>query len=435
MNVKILTLLCISVLVGCNGSNKSTDSIDQQSGGVYEGVFIAVNDTIIPSGLDPNVEMERRMLSNVHLTKREDFWGPKSNFYLHGMGSIKVQDSGFYHIKVTSAGGILFKFDNVEHIDHKIIHDKSEDVAKVFLDQGYTIIEYEYFSGDKEPHLVLEWSRDGETYEVLPDSIFDNLDYFTVPDWKDYAPDNEETQVPDNTLTEQERADGWKLLFDGETTKGWHTYNRPGTLGGKWKAQDGVFMFEGRQRFWFDVSGRRVEVGDANKRADGGEDIVTDEYFENFELVLEWKITEAGNSGIFYTVQDGKQYDEIWKTSPEMQVMDNQVHKDGLINKHRAGDLYDLIASDTVRVKPHGQWNTVRIIKDRGKIEHWLNGKMVLSYDLNSEAWKDMISKSKFAALPEFALPGPGRIGIQDHDNRVYYKNIKIRKIIYDGNK
>ena len=106
-----------------------------------------------------------------------------------------------------------------------------------------------------------------------------------------------------------------------------------------------------------------------------------------------------------------------------------EAHKDGLINKHRAGDLYDLIASDTVWVKPQGQWNKVRLVKNRGKVEHWLNRKMILSYDLNSAAWKDMNSKSKFAEWPEFALPGPGRIGIQDHDNRVYYKNIKIKEL------
>lgn len=434
MKVKILTLLCISVLAGCITSGKSTtDVVEQKSGGEYEGVFIAVNDTVIPADLDANVEIKRRMLSNINLTERDDFWGPNSNFYLHGMGSIKVQDSGFYHMKLTSAGGILFKFDNVEHIDHKVVHDRTEDVAKVFLDEGYTIIEYEYFSGDKDPYLVLEWSRDGKTYEVLPDSIFDNLDYFTVPDWTDADSEINQELVPDNILTEQEKDNGWMLLFDGKTTKGWHTYNKPGTLGRKWKAKEGALMFEGRDRFSFDVSGRRIEVGDTDKRSDGGEDIVSDDYFENFELSLEWKISEAGNSGIFYTVQDGEQYDEIWKTSPEMQVMDNQGHKDGLINKHRAGDLYDLIASEMVRVKPQGQWNKVRIIKDQGKIEHWINGNMVLNFDLNSEAWKDMISKSKFADLTEFANPGPGRIGIQDHDNRVYYKNIKIREIGNEG--
>ena len=401
--------------------------------GVYEGVFIAVNDTMIPSDLDPDVEIERRKLANVNLTDRDDFWGDKNNFYLHGMGSIKVQDSGYYYVKVTSAGGILFKFDNVEHIDHKVIHDKTEDIAKVFFDRDYVIMEFEYFSGDKEPYLVLEWSKDGQAYEVLSDSLFDNLDYFTVSDWKDEEENKKELDLADNVLTEQEIADGWKLLFDGKTTNGWHTYNNPGKIGKKWKAKDGHLMFEGRKRFFFDVSGRRVEVGATNKQADGGQDIVTDDYFENFELVLDWKISEAGNCGIFYTVQDGVEYDEIWKTSPEMQVMDNQKHKDGLIHKHRAGDLYDLIASDPIRVKPQGQWNSVRIIKDQGKIEHWLNGEMILHYDVNSEAWKDMIFKSKFSDLPEFALPGPGRIGIQDHDNMVYFKNIKIREIEHNS--
>ena len=144
------------------------------------------------------------------------------------------------------------------------------------------------------------------------------------------------------------------------------------------------------------------------------------------------KISEAGNNGIFYTVQEGviqesiENY-EIWNTSPEMQVMDNLKHKDGLINKHRAGDLYDLIACNPIRVKPQGDWNKVLIIKNDGKVEHWLNGTKILNFDLNSDAWKDMISKSKFSDLTEFANPGPGKIGFQDHDNVVYYKNIKIK--------
>ena len=112
-----------------------------------------------------------------------------------------------------------------------------------------------------------------------------------------------------------------------------------------------------------------------------------------------------------------------------MQVMDNVGHKDGLIYKHRAGDLYDLIPADPIRVKPYGNWNKVRIIKNNGKIEQWLNGTKVVSYDTNSEEWKDLVSKSKFAEYEKFASPGPGRIGFQDHDNRVQYKNIKIKEL------
>lgn len=190
-----------------------------------------------------------------------------------------------------------------------------------------------------------------------------------------------------------------------------------------------MFVFEGRKRFDFYLAGRKIELGPTDKVADGGEDIVSDKAFENFELKLEWKLSEAGNNGIFYTVQEDTIYDEVWKTSPEMQVLDNQKHKDGLIYKHRAGDLYDLIAADPVRVKDQGEWNQVRIVKNDGKIEHWMNGTMVVSYDVNSPDWKEMISKSKFKDLTEFATPGPGHIAFQDHDNLVYYKNIKIREI------
>jgi len=230
-------------------------------------------------------------------------------------------------------------------------------------------------------------------------------------------------------LSEEEKKEGWKLLFDGSTTKGWHTYSKPGTIGRKWVAKDGALVFEGRDRFDFYVADRRIEIGKTDSAADGGKDIVSDEEFENFELSLEWKISKGGNNGLFYMVKEREDYDEVWKTSPEMQVMDNVGHKDGLIYKHRAGDLYDLIPADPIRVKPYGNWNKVRIVKNDGKVEHWLNGTMVVSYDINSEDWTEMVAKSKFAEYKEFGTPGPGRIGFQDHDNLVYYKNIKIKEL------
>ena len=116
--------------------------------------------------------------------------------------------------------------------------------------------------------------------------------------------------------------------------------------------------------------------------------IVTNDSFENFELNLEWKISKNGNSGIFYTVQEIDAYDEGWKSSPEMQIMDEEGQKDGLITSHRAGDLYDLIASNERRAWPQGEWNKVRIIKKNGAVEHWLNGAKILSYDTKSPNWK-----------------------------------------------
>jgi hypothetical protein len=345
------------------------------------------------------------------------------------MGSIQFDASGEYYFRLTSTGKVMFRLNNKEIVKIEEVSDKTVTSKSMFIDAGGTVFEFEYYPGEMEPMLVLEWSKDGETYEVVPDAVFSNLDALTVNPWTGDDGSDESESTPDNTLSDQEKSDGWKLLFDGESTKGWHTYNKPGRIGSKWVARDGALVFEGRDRFEFFVAGRKIEIGHVDKIADGGEDIVSDEAFDNFELHLEWKISKGGNNGIFYMIKESEAYDEVWKTSPEMQVMDNAGHKDGLIYKHRAGDLYDLIPADPVRVKPYGEWNKVKIIKNNGKVEHWLNGTKVLSYDITSDAWKDLISKSKFAEYEEFGTPGAGRIGFQDHDNLVFYKNIKIKEL------
>lgn len=421
-------LLILLIIVGCNSSNKNKQDVSEEEiKGIYEGVFIDINNTQIPDNVDSNVVIEKHLLKNINLVNRNQFWGSKNNFHLHAMGSIEIPESNYYYFRLSSSGSILFKLNNKDLIDNKVIHEKESNLSKRYLEKGFTIFEYEYFPGINAPYLVMEWSKDGKEYEVIPDDAFNNLDAFTVENWNGVETKSGEEEMHDNVLSEMEKKEGWKLLFDGKTTNGWHTYNKPGMIGSKWKAKDGMFVFEGRERFEFFVAGRKIELGPVDKALDGGEDIVTDESYENFEFTLEWKISEAGNNGIFYTVLEDAKYDEIWKTSPEMQVQDNTKHKDGLINKHRAGDLYDLIAADPIRVKPQGEWNKVRIVKNKGKIEHWLNGTKVLSYDVNSSTWKDMISKSKFSDLTEFATSGKGKIGFQDHDNQVYYKNIKIR--------
>ena len=424
-----LLLLMIIVVVGCKQHKKDTDHLKAEGEdlGRYEAVFIDVKNTLIPEDIDPNVPMEKRLLNNVNLGDTDQFWGTKKDFSLFAMGSIEISKSGTYYFKLTSTGKIVFKLNNKDLVKNDVVHSMESNYGETYLEKGATIFEYEYYPAFKDPYLILEWSEDGKTYEVVPDAVFANLDAFSVDNWT--GADAESDGVQDNVLSDTEKKDGWKLLFDGETTNGWHTYNKPGMIGSKWKAKDGMLVFEGRNRFEFFVAGRKIELGPTNKVLDGGEGIVSDKSYENFELTLEWWISEAGNNGIFYTVQEDAVYDEVWKTSPEMQVMDNQKHKDGLIDKHRAGDLYDLIASDPIRVKPQGEWNKVRIVKNKGKIEHWLNGSKVLAYDVNSNAWKDMISKSKFSSLEEFASSGPGQIGFQDHDNEVRYKNIKIKEI------
>jgi cytochrome c len=225
----------------------------------------------------------------------------------------------------------------------------------------------------------------------------------------------------DNELSEQEKTEGWKLLFDGKTLNGWHKYGGA-PVGKKWTVSDGAIHLDARRQ-------------EGQWQAIGGGDIVTNEEYENFELRLEWKIDSCGNSGIIYhVIEDTTKNNHTWKTGPEMQVLDNACHADASIGKHRAGDLYDLIECDTVVVKPHGQWNMVRIISRDGKVEHWLNGVKVVEIQMfengkPTQHWLDLIAGSKFPKepAPDFGLSPKGKIALQDHGDKVWYKNIKIK--------
>jgi cytochrome c len=227
--------------------------------------------------------------------------------------------------------------------------------------------------------------------------------------------------LADNELSEQDKAEGWKLLFDGKTLDGWHKYGGA-PVGKVWQISDGAIHLNAAK-----------EKNDFQS-ANGG-DIVTNGAYENFELRLEWKIDSCGNSGIIYhIVEDSTKYNHAWKTGPEMQVLDNACHSDASIQKHRAGDLYDLVECSTVTVKPHGEWNAVRIVSRGGKVEHWLNGTKVLEIQLfeggkPSQQWLDLIAVSKFPKepAPDFGLSPKGKIALQDHGDKVWYKNIKIK--------
>jgi len=162
----------------------------------------------------------------------------------------------------------------------------------------------------------------------------------------------------------------------------------------------------------------------------GGGDIVTDEQFDNFDLKLEWKISNAGNSGIIFCVhEDTTKYKAPYETGPEMQVLDNEGHSDGKIHKHRAGDLYDLIACSKETVKPVGEWNQVEIKLINGKLDFFLNGEKVVSTTMWDDNWNNMVANSKFKTMPGFAKFKKGGIDLQDHDCAVWYRNIMIKKL------
>ncbi|HEY4967367.1 MAG TPA: DUF1080 domain-containing protein [Puia sp.] len=216
-----------------------------------------------------------------------------------------------------------------------------------------------------------------------------------------------------NQLSSNEFRDGWRLLFDGKTPTGWHTYNKK-SFGPAWKIIDGNLYCD---------SSYHVPKGDEG-------DICTDAVYENFDLKYEWKISRNGNSGVMFLVQESPQYDAPYLTGPEMQVLDNDGHPDGKIHKHRAGDLYDLIASASEPVHPVGEWNKAEIKLDHGSLTLTLNGVIVVATTLWDAHWDTLVSFSKFSKMPGFAKFKSGHIDLQDHDgNGVWFRNIRIKTL------
>ena len=234
------------------------------------------------------------------------------------------------------------------------------------------------------------------------------------------APTEEASEVAGvNELSEAEKNDGWELLFDGETTEGWRGYLKESFPEQGWIIEDGAIKVQG--------SG----AGEAG----GGGDIIYDEQFKDFELSLEWKVSEGGNSGIFYLAQE-VEGEPIFTSAPEMQILDNERHPDARLGRdgnRMAGSLYDLIPAVPQNAKPVGEWNKVNIIVYRGTVVHIQNGETVVEYHLWTDDWKEMVADSKFKDWENFLNAGGedrmGYIGLQDHGDDVWFRNIKIKRM------
>lgn len=212
-----------------------------------------------------------------------------------------------------------------------------------------------------------------------------------------------QAQPGPNALTEEERSAGWSLLFDGRSLAGWRGYNRP-DAGSGWAVDDGALA-----------------------RVGPGGDLITVEQYADFELVLDWKVGPGGNSGVFYRAEEGHEW--IYESAPEMQVLDDAGHADGRDPLTSAGANYGLHPAPRGVVRAAGEWNEARIVVRGDDVEHWLNGVKVVEYVLGSEDWNARVGASKFAAWPAYGRVGRGHIGLQDHGDPVWFRNVKIRAI------
>jgi len=196
----------------------------------------------------------------------------------------------------------------------------------------------------------------------------------------------------------------WQTLFDGKDLSAWKTYGKPADAPIAWVVENGVLAWR-----------------------KGCGNLATQETFRDFELELEWKISPGGNSGVMFGVDESGS--KPWHTGPEIQVVDDSTHRDGKNPLTSAGALYSLYAPAKPAAKPVGEWNALRVQVKAGHVQCWLNGQAVVDATIGSEDWNARVAKSKFAPFREFARVPDGRILLQDHNDPVWYRNIRIRRL------
>lgn len=206
------------------------------------------------------------------------------------------------------------------------------------------------------------------------------------------------------TLTAEQRAAGWRPLFDGRTTAGWRGYKTT-SMPAAWRVDDGVLTKDG-------------STGD----------IISNDEFGNFELAFEWKLSPAGNAGVFYRATE--QYEFPYWTGPEYQLLDDSLHADGKNRLTSAGAAYGLYPAPAGIVKPANQWNSSLIVVQGPRVQHWMNGQKLLEYELWSPDWEAKVKASKFNEWPLYGRAQRGHIAIQgDHEGKLSIRNIRIRPL------
>lgn len=211
-----------------------------------------------------------------------------------------------------------------------------------------------------------------------------------------------------NTLTEQEKKDGWKLLFNGKDLSGWHAYGKK-PIGPRWKINEGVLeLHTGLQE---------------------GGDLVTNDIFKgNFEFKVDWKIKPSANSGVFFFAVESPEYEHIYNTALELQIQDNRVYREEKEDKkHLAGDMFGIVKANGAVTNALGEWNQYHVIFKHPMLDVFLNGKRIHHINVNSAEWKKLVAASNAKNSPFAKGKFVGPIGIQDWHSAAFFRNIKMK--------
>ncbi len=227
-----------------------------------------------------------------------------------------------------------------------------------------------------------------------------------------------EPVITQNHLTEHEKNEGWQMLWDGKTTAGWR----------------GAKLDHFPEQGWMIDNGELIVLASGGGESVGGGDIVTEKMYGNFEIKVDFKLTDGANSGIKYYVNTGLNKGQGSSIGLEFQILDDALHPDAKLGNHEGSrtiaSLYDLIKADPKKyVRPIGEWNTAHIISNSNHVEHWLNGIKVLEYERKSEAYRKLVSESKYVKWPNFGEADQGNILLQEHGDRVSFRNVKIKEL------
>jgi hypothetical protein len=218
---------------------------------------------------------------------------------------------------------------------------------------------------------------------------------------------NEQTQ--NNMVNKSEKKQGWVSLFDGNTLTGWRTYQNKKT--DSWSVSDGT------------IHCNPGSMAPGQTRAD----LMTIDQFENFELVIDWKIAPKGNSGIIYLLSE--KHAQPYLTGPEYQLIDDTGYPAKLEDWQKTGANYAMNPPTSLAAKPAGEWNTTRILVNKGHVEHWLNGVKVVEYEMWTDKWKQEKATGKWKDAPDYGTVKKGHISLQDHGDEAWFRNIKIRTL------